>query len=148
MENIDWSLISAIASSATAIAAVAAPVITNFFTLKHQERIKKLEVYSPRVFDAIEELTDAYSKLSYFHEEGTSSTDAYDKLQSDAKAFSAICHRICALIPNKEIHAKATDLLADLEKRGYLTGQSSNKLFDQLIEMIAEHLRCTAITSK
>lgn len=41
MPKVDWSIVAAITSSVTAVAAIVAPVVSNIFTIRSQERIKK-----------------------------------------------------------------------------------------------------------
>lgn len=113
MSEIDWSVVSAITSAVAAISAIVAPVITAVFTLRSQERIKKQELYSPRVYDALAEMSEAYSSLIRKDYSGDDSNAVYARGYERFGHFTASCYKVMALIPDEDIHSKISALLMD-----------------------------------
>ena len=99
MSEIDWSVVSAITSAVAAISAIVAPVITAVFTLRSQERIKKQELYSPRVYDALAEMSEAYSSLIRKDCSGDDTDAVYARGYERFGHFTASCYKVMALIP-------------------------------------------------
>lgn len=113
MSEIDWSVVSAITSAVAAISAIVAPVITAVFTLRSQERMKKQELYSPRVYDALAEMSEAYSSLIRKDYSGEDMDTVYMRALEKFSHFTASCYKVMALIPDEDIHGKISKLLMD-----------------------------------
>lgn len=113
MPEVDWSIISAIASSVTAIIAIIAPAITTVCTIRSQERIKKQELYSPRVYDALAEMSESFASLTRKDYSGEDGDKVYMCALEKFNCFSTACYKVLALIPDKDIHQKISRLLTD-----------------------------------
>ncbi len=116
--TIDAATISLIMSSITAIAAIVAPTISAIMTIKSNEKIKQLELHSPKVYDAVNRMISSYSKMPRLLDDFD--TTEYDPernaqiLQHVNSAFSdfrACCYEVIALIPNVEIHQQIASFI-------------------------------------
>lgn len=139
LSKIDWSLVSAIVSSATAIIAIAAPVLTSILASKSQVRIKKMELYNERVYDALADMSNAYAALD------TRDTSFGDKnIQREqyllamkrCSEFKASCYKLLSLVPLKSVQGKIEHLLKDI---GYST-LSPLKEHDQIFYDLAKEV--------
>lgn len=150
MAKIDWSVISTIASTATALVAIVAPVVTSFLANKSQERMKKMEVYIPRVYDALAEMTEAYGNLTRIdtsHDE-----ESYNKLYLLAvercQEFEAACYKVMSLVPGENIQRHIAALLQDIGHSALMPSSEHDKIFCQLISEVHQYLLTSKVKNK
>ena len=146
MQEIDWSVVSTVISSITAVIAIVAPVVSSVVTVKSQERMKKNELYTPRVYDALAEMSLKYSQLP--RRSAATDVEAREAERLEALAriseFSAACYTVMSLIPGKEIQQQIMDLLASFDT-SLSPNRNEDKMFCQLISDINEYLRTSKI---
>lgn len=149
MQGIDWSIVSTVISSVTAVIAIVAPVISSIITMKSQERMKKHELYTPRVYDALAEMSLKYSQLP--RRSTATDRDAYHVEYLEAlnkhQEFMASCYTVMSLIPGEGIQQQITDLLNSFEGSLSPSG-NQDKMFCLLMNDINEYLRTSKIKKK
>lgn len=149
MQEIDYSVVSAVMSSATAVIAIVAPVISSIITVRSQERMKRNELYTPRVYNALAEMSLRYSQLPRYP---TATDDEamraeYLEALNKHREFMAACYTVMSLIPGEGIQQQITDLLSSFE--GSLSPNSSHdKMYCKLMNDINEYLRTSKIKKK
>ena len=133
--------ITVIMTSVTALAAIVAPVITAIYSGKTQERMKRTELYSPRVYDALADMSKAYSQLS----RGTDATDDVTKVHKNAMIvyyeFSCTAYKVMSLIPKEGIQNQISNLLTEIENYSYFPSELHDELFRQLMRDITKFLQ-------
>lgn len=137
MDNTTWSAI-------TAIVAIVAPVISTIINVRSNEQTRRMELYSPRVYDAVKRMTDNYSAFCRQQECMTdrysSRTDAVWRFTQDYKKFLSSCYEVMSLIPDEKLHTLFLDFLCDLETRTAVT-QEQDKAFHEISAAIADILK-------
>lgn len=145
MHKIDWSFVSTVISSITAMIAIAAPIITSSITIRSQERMKKNELYAPRVYDALADLSVKYSQIprrSTATDVDSAKIEYLEVLERHGE-FMAACYTVMSLIPGEGIQRQIMDLLSDLEHYP-CPDDKHDKMFCRLMNDINEYL----LTSK
>lgn len=143
MSQLDLSQISLILPGISTIVAIVAPVITSIWTIKSQEKMKKLEMYSPRVYDALAELSRTYSKLNRGNNapnDDESQMALYMAAQSHYYEFMASCYKVMSLVPGAEIHEHISVLLTDIRQFAYSPNRVHDDQFSQLVSEINEYI--------
>lgn len=141
--EINWSLISTIVSAVTAIIAIVAPVITSIQATKSQERMKKMELFSPRVYDALAEMVKAYAELNHFDlpADGFDTQMILTKEASErCQIFSAASLKVMSLVPSAQVQKHISGLLADIGNTTYSPSPEHDKIFFQLIADVNAYL--------
>ena len=142
--EINWSLISTIASTITAIIAIVAPVITSIFTAKSQERMKKMELFSPLIYDAVAELVKTYAELRQFVPPTEDSDAQYAFIEAATgrcNKFRAACFKVMSLVPTPQVQEHITNLLAEIGNTVLSPDSRHDQIFYQLIaDVNAYHL--------
>ena len=146
MPETDWSIVSTVMSCITAVVAVVAPVVSSIVSVKAQERMKKNEVYMPRVYDALAEVSLKYSRLirkstacdnEAMHAEYLEALNRYHE-------FAAACYTLMSLVPGEGIQQQIAELLACFD--GSLSPYAKHdKMFYQLMNDINDYLRTSKI---
>ena len=135
--------ISLVLTSLTAIAAVLGPIISSVINVRSNERTKRDELYSPRVYEALQKLTEAFGKFPRYHEYARASElgrIAIAKEYTAAyKAFTSATYEIMSLLPNQDIHELSIALLADLDDLTCIVSDQ-DKQFQKLAKAIALEL--------
>lgn len=143
MSNFDWSQFSAIMSSVTAIVAIIAPVVTSRLTIKSQERVKKMELYNVRVYDALADMANAYASLDT---RDTSFGDEAEQrrlyLLSVEKCsnFRSTCLKIMSLVPVSAVRCKINLLLQDIGVSILSPTKEHDQIFYELIKDVNAYL--------
>lgn len=149
MQEIDWPVVSTVVSSVTAVIAIVAPVATSILTIKAQERMKKMELYSPRVYDALAEMSLRYSRLirgsaSRSEEEWrTEYSEATNRLQE----FRAASYTVMSLVPGKGIQKQILDLLNSFD-HSLSPDKRQDEMFSQLMNDINEYMLTSKVKDK
>lgn len=139
----DTANIAVILSSATTIAAIVVPAITTVFTIRSNEKMKHLELHSPKVYDAVNHMTSAYSEfirsyeLMFYNEQNESAMR--EQASQLYRNFFASCYEVMALINNDQIHSMILALLLDLENYIGVNPQH-NVAFHEITAAIAKEL--------
>lgn len=136
--------ITVIMTSVTAVAAIVAPVITAIYSAKSQERMKRAELYSPRVYDALAEMSKAYSQLSRgddITDDAESATKARKKATIAYYEFVGAAYKVMSLIPKESIQAQISQLLTELEQYSYFPSERHDELFRHLMRDITKFLQ-------
>lgn len=140
----DTGNLALILSSVTAIAAVIVPAITTAKTIKSNERMKRLELYSPRLFDAVKRMVDTYSQLKRSDQldnpNGQELSES-EKVESRilCSDFFAACCEVMSLIDNNQIQIKLSTLIDDLDSSPVIDS-SSDYTFQQITAAIASEI--------
>ena len=113
MPEVNWSAITALVSAITAIIAIIAPALVSIHSAKSQERLKRMEIHEPRVYDALAEMAEMYAHLSREHRSDADFEKEYHAAMDKFYCFSATCYKVMTLIPDKEIQAKIATLISD-----------------------------------
>lgn len=150
METIETADIALIMSSITAIAAVIIPVISTAITLRHNEKLKRTELHSPKIYEAVNQLVGAYSNLMRYDDpnfsppSGLSAEDHKGFIRNRNQAtyiqfmtFKTACYEIISLIPNAEIHNDLLALLVELERFHHCPDEEHDQLFYATLAKIA-----------
>lgn len=146
MQEIDYSIVSAVMSSVTAVVAIVAPIVSSIVATKSQERMKRNEIYAPRVYEALAEMSLRYSRLprvSTATDNDAARTEyleALDKLSE----FMASCYTVMSLVPGETIHQQITELLTSFEGSPS-PDRRQDKMLCQLLNDINEYLRTSKI---
>lgn len=133
-----------IISSLTTVTAIVTPAITTIYTAKSQERVKKAEMYSPRVYDALSDMAKAYSLLMRGEKLPEAESDRqpfYDQAINAYYNFSGTAYTVMALISDKNIQSKITNLITEIQEFSYFPNVLHDKLFCDLMNDITNYLR-------
>lgn len=138
MSELSLSAITAVMSSITAIVAIIVPAITSVHSTKMQERLKRMELHTPRVYDAIADMAETYAHLirEYPNDSDWSAVDYMAK--EKYYCFSAACYKVMGMIPDDSIHNKITALLSD--KRMYMPSDAHDQKFNEIMADITAYL--------
>ncbi|MBE6976244.1 MAG: hypothetical protein E7439_03485 [Ruminococcaceae bacterium] len=146
MQEIDYSVVSAVMSSVTAVIAIVAPIISSIVAAKSQERMKRNELYAPRVYDALAQMSLRYSllpRISTATDSDAAHAEYLEALDRHSE-FMASCYTVMSLVPGETIQEQITALLASFE--GSLSpDRKQDKMFCQLMNDINEYLRTSKI---
>lgn len=143
MPAFDWSIITALAPYAATLAAVVAPVITTVCTTRSQERSKNMEMYSPRVYDALDELAKTYSYMTRCYvAEGNQAEQERLYLSSRAKYenFMTACHKLLSLVPGADVQQKIFALLTAIRQDGFFISPKHDEQFLALLSSVNSYM--------
>lgn len=135
----DIGIISIILSTATAIAAIVGPIISAWFTVRSNERMKHMELHAPHVYESLRKMIFHYSNMTRLFE--CNSDDPEDKRQhelradADKKEFLLACYEVMSLIPCYDIHQKILTFMQTLNY-GYRLSEDEAE-FQNLISDIS-----------
>lgn len=141
--SMDFTIISLALTSFTALAAVIGPIISSIITVRSNERTKKCELYSPRVYDAVHKFTEAYAKLPRKADYDNGSDYRRHELAleylSAFKDFAHAGYEVMSYLPNDEIHDQIVALIGILDGRRWI-GPDHDKDFQKLAAVLALEL--------
>lgn len=139
----DIAIVSTVISGLTAIAALVAPAISAYITVKATERSKKFELYAPQAYGAVRKLTEAYSQFprqsDYFKVSEYQKENLHFNYTKGYQAFSAAAYEVMSLICAPDIHNLLINLLKDMEGKHY-TGELQDRAFQDISEALALEL--------
>lgn len=151
METIETTDIALIMSSITAIAAVIIPVISTAITLRHNEKIKRTELHSPKIYDAVNQLVITYFNLLHYGdpdtkykpwttiEESRANKEAFSDLKfSRFKPFKIACYNVLSLISDETVHREILELINTLEERFQNPDQDTDAAFERVLLRISK----------
>lgn len=139
-----WSNLANVFPLITAIVAVLVPGIATIYTIKINARIKKYELYSPRVYDAVEKMAKAYSSLLHGEELPENERDQNVVYVNAAKAyyqFAETAYIVMSLIAEKIIQKQINKLLSELSNCYYIPNLDHDALFCKLMNDITTYTR-------
>ena len=141
--TMDLATVSVALSSVTALAAVIVPGICTYFTIRSQMKIKKMELYAPRVYDALAEMSAAYSQLSRNTDPkfGEYKEPDYTEASQKFHHFMSSCYRVMSLVPDEHIGLMITDLLNLITQAGFSSTAFTDPKFYQIMEAISKFIR-------
>lgn len=138
MSNVDFPLLL---TSLTALAAVIGPVVSTCITIRSNERLRREELHTPKVYAAISQMISAFHGL---HRQGDRVThsgwDPEQRVrdsQSAYTAFSAACFDLMSLMPNEDIRGQLTYLLQSINSTGFQVSAEHEAVFNQIIAAIS-----------
>ena len=125
----------------TAVAAIVAPTISTAITVRSNERMKRAEIYAPRLYAAVQRLSETYAKFNRSPIYSTTESPPQSVVETRAaaayKEFSAAAYDVMALVADPDVHAQICDLLESLEKYPYVLSEQDAK-FQALSESLAK----------
>lgn len=131
----DISQITFVLSSVTAIAAIVCPVISTIIQVKSNERTKRFLSFSPRLYDSLRRLTEAYAnyprKAFIPCPDRTSEEEILFSSHSSYCALSSACFEIMSLVPSANLHRQIISLLSYMVQSAYAT-EESDQMFNDL----------------
>lgn len=152
MKNVDWSLVSAIISAVTALAAIIAPVVSAIYTVKSQARTKRMESYSARVYDALAELSRTYGALSrhsaYYDDDTEKQRQMYNLAVASAADFRAACYKVLSLVPGPVVQDKINHLLRHIGTNYFSPRRDDDRIYCELMDDINEYLLTLKVKKK
>ena len=105
--------------------------------------MKKMELFSPRVYDGLAEMVKTYAKLKRL-DPPTYESDTLMALTQEAfvrcQEFSAACLKVMSLVPTAQVQKYVADLLADIGNTTFVPDARHDKIFFQLIAEVNEYL--------
>lgn len=135
--------LSFILTSVTALAAVIGPVISSVINVRSNERTKKYEMYAPKLYTAVQKLTEAYAKFPRkvdFNKTNDLGRGRLDNEYASAlRVFCSAAYEIMSLLPSRELHEQIISFLAELEGKRCI-GIEQDQKFQQLTESLAVEL--------
>lgn len=136
----ETSQITLIMTSVTAIAAIIGPVITSVVAAISAERIKRVELYTPRSLDSLAEMAKLYIHLSRYDEskKGSNLTVIDDTAY---RKFSASCYSVIPLVSNQKLRRQITDLLSAISRNHRCTNDTIDGAFDMLMLDLAKAIK-------
>lgn len=139
----DISVISLILSSVTAIVAVIGPIVSSVITLKSNESLKRLDLYSPRVYEAAQKFMMLYSKIPRYEDLEWKTelefSNACKKARGPIKEFIAAGYEVASLMPNENIQQNLLSLISKMQYRSS-ADEDTDVLFYDVIKSIAPTL--------
>ena len=146
MKEIDWSVLSTVMSSVIAVIAIVAPVISSAISTKSQERSKANEIYLPRVYDALEDMSIKYSLIprnSTAYDENSIAVEYLETLDR-IRDFRGSCYTLMSLIPCEGIQQQIVALLDTFDSSLSPT-KNQDAIFCELMKDTTEYLRSSKV---
>ena len=142
MPAFDWSIVSAAMSAVTAIAAITAPVITSVSANRSQERIKKLELHAPLVYNALADMTKSFSAMLRSNElDSTLEHSANLRVAKfQYETFRAATLTVLSLVPGEAIQQQASELLDAIRKTNFLVFPANDEQFLELLNSVNAYM--------
>ena len=142
MPAFDWSILPTIASTVAAIAAIVAPVITSVSTNRSQERIKKLELHAPLVYNALADMTKSFSAMLRPNELD-STFEHSDNLRAAKfryETFRAAALTVLSLVPGANIQQQTSELLDAIRSTNYLVQPANDAQFLEMLNSVNAYM--------
>lgn len=136
--------IAIILPSITAIAAIVVPALTSAHASKTQVRIKKYELYTPRVYDALSGMAEAYSLLvrgEMLPETESEREAVFAKASTAYYSFTKTAYTVMSLIPKKDVQSQITELISEISTCYCIPNLDHDKRFCELMNDITEYMR-------
>lgn len=148
---IDSLTVTQILTSLTALAAVIGPIVSAIITVRSNERAKRLDLYAPQLYAAVQKLSDTYAALPRkrnFQNTGTyQRTTINEESYLQYRAFSAAAYEVMALFSSPEIHTQIKALL-ESTKDVALIETKHDLAFQTLSEALADELSSWVVSGK
>ena len=136
----DFEQLSLTLTTITAIAAILGPIISTIISIRSNRKLRKMEMYAPRIFQAVQKLSDAYSqfprKADYEATSDIQRPGLVKKSASAHRALIAAAYELMSLIADDDIHAHVNVLIASLEGHKFATSEHDKK-YQSLTSAIA-----------
>lgn len=131
-------------TSITALAAVIGPVVSTCITVRSNERLRRDELYAPKLYSAISQVIVAFHRL---HRKDDFITYAGWDLDLRTKStyesytnFSVSCFELMSLLPDEGIRSQLTDLLSVIGSAGFQVSPENEVAFNQIVSEISHFL--------
>ena len=131
-----------IVTQITAITALLTSAVTTVCTIRSQERIKKAEIYSPRLYEALANMAQAYSRLTRgdaLSESEREHQSVYIRAASAYYEFSSAAYTVVAVISDKEIRSEITKLIAEIRDCSFIPNCLHDEMFCNIMVAISAH---------
>lgn len=139
--SIDYAFISAVASAVTAVVAIVAPIISNIVNVKSNEKLKRLELHSPRVYHAVAQMIISYSNMprhwDYTEKNLEQKERYYQEVHESFNQFRASSYEVMSLVPNIKIHQQILDCINILEANSGHHFPKNEEAFQKIVAAIA-----------
>ena len=142
MKEFDWSALLSALPSVTAIVAILVPAISSALASRSQERVKRAEMHAPHVYDALSEMTQAYSSL-YRDGEQIYVENPYETMratQARYEIFRTAAFQVLSLVPGLEIQQQISELLEAIRKNGFHVAPGYDTQFLALLNSVNAYM--------
>lgn len=105
-------------------------------------RIAEIEQYQPRLYDALECFSSAYSRL-YRHDTAgyvVEQKPAMDSRISAYRDFLAAGYRVMALVPDADLHSDLSALMDKIGENGFTVYPQTDNAYRSIAERLARHI--------
>lgn len=112
------------------------------------ERIAALELYQPRLCDALGDFAEAYSRLDRGDASGyvRDQKPTVDECIAAYRDFLAAGYRLAALVPEDALHRDLRTLMDYLGETGFTAWPQTDALFRSVIALAAPHISASKPT--
>lgn len=125
--------IALIITSSTALITILAQIVTARITAKSAERIKQIEMQTPRAFDALNEFVDYYSNLTPKTDSRSYLPQKYEpRTDSAYKIFVESCHKLIPFIKDPSLQVQICNFMEHILENGKCTSHETDLEFDVL----------------
>lgn len=136
----DNTTLTIITGTFTTLAAIVGPIIGAHINNRSIERVKRMEIYTPQILQAIEEITECYNLLRRTDESRHRGETEYVVL-SPYHNFLREAQKLLVLVPSPKLR-KALDVLeAELKSSHYLASGKTDPLFLDLLNAISPEVK-------